>query len=563
MPDKIARDQDVSACYTCKKLYIREMKSMGTPLINEKLKQLKETFATKKLQQLFAEDPQRAEKYSLQAAGIFLDYSKNLIDVAVFEQLLGLTESANLSQKIQNLFNGAVVNFTENRPALHTTLREPIKSATPEIAAVRQQMKNFSDAINAGVILGHDGKRFTDVVNIGIGGSDLGPKIVCEALRAYQKNALNFHFISNIDDYPLIQLLNKLNPDTTLFIVASKSFTTIETLLNTETAKQWFIEKTQQSDAWQQHFVAVTANPAKAKEAGFKTIFTFWDWVGGRYSLWSAVGLSIVLCIGADNFEKFLAGAHAMDLHFKENEFNENMPVILALLEIWYANFWQAETHAVIPYCAQLHYLPNYLQQLVMESNGKSVNRMGETVSYQTSAIIWGETGSNCQHSFMQLLHQSQRLIPVDFIASLTTEGSVQHHQHLLANCFSQARVLMTGKTVATAAAELLSSGMTAEAAKQLAPHKFMPGNHPSNMILLEKLSPETLGALIALYEHKVYVAAAIWNINPFDQWGVEMGKQVATAMLPTFQKNGLCLEYDASTKQLLQYYRDYNNEKT
>lgn len=532
-------------------------------IVNERLKQFKEIIATRKLQQLFAEDPKRAERYSLKAAGIFLDYSKNLIDIDIFEQLLGLTLSANLSQKIQNLFNGAVVNFTEHRPALHTTLREPITSAKPEIAAVRQQMKKFSDAVNAGTMLGHNGKRFTDVVNIGIGGSDLGPKLVCKALKSFQSNALNFYFISNIDDSLFDQLLKNLNPDTTLFIVASKSFSTIETELNTETAKQWFIQSTHNDDAWTMHFVAVTANKPKAEAAGFKTIFTFWDWVGGRYSLWSAVGLSIVLCIGADNFEKLLAGAYAMDLHFKESPFNENMPVILALLEIWYVNFWQVETHAIIPYCAQLKFLPNYLQQLVMESNGKSVNQAGETLFYKTSPIIWGEAGSNSQHSFMQLLHQSQRLIPVDFIASLTTEGSKKHHQHLLANCFSQARVLMLGKDIETAEAELLRLGMVTESAMQLAPHKIMPGNHPSNMLLLQKLTPETLGALIALYEHKVYASAAIWNINPFDQWGVEMGKQVATAMLPTFQKNELSLEYDASTKQLLQFYRDYNNEKT
>ncbi len=532
--------------------------------IREKLQTLQKNFQSIELQTLFAIDDQRAKTYSQEAAGIFLDYSKNLFDSSVLEQLLELTQAANLQEKIQDLFAGKSLNNTENRPALHMQLREPLKQAKSEIAIMRQRMQTFSEAIIAGKITGFSGKSFTNVISIGIGGSDLGPKLVCEALKHYQNNSLNFHFISNVDDYHLIQILKNLKPETTLFIITSKSFTTIETLLNMQTAKQWFINNSKTRDGWKDHFVAVTANTAQAKLAEFKEefIFPFWDWVGGRYSLWSTVGLSIALCIGAKNFEKFLAGAHAMDNHFKESNFNENMPVILSLLEIWYSNFWHAETQAIIPYAAQLNFFPSYLQQLIMESNGKNVSRAGEILAYKTSPIIWGEAGTNCQHSFMQLLHQSQRLIPVDFIAVLTTSGSKEHHQQLLANCFSQARVLMTGKDKNVALDELNAADFSEADAKKLAPHKVLPGNRPSNMLILQAATPETIGALIALYEHKVFSSAMIWNINPFDQWGVEMGKQVATTMLPKIKKNELFLDYDTSTNQLIELYRN-NNEKT
>lgn len=537
--------------------------------IRENLKKLQQHFQAITLQSLFVKDRQRAKTYSQEAAGIFLDYSKNLFDITVFEQLLVLTQTANLSEKIQDLFAGKPLNITENRPALHTALREPLTHARTEIVLARQKMKIFCESVLNGKITGFSGKPFTDVISIGIGGSDLGPKLVCEALKPYQTNKLNFHFISNIDDYHLNQLLKKLNLETTLFIIISKSFTTTETLLNMQTAQQWFIKYSKNPLTWAQHFIAVTANIAKATAANFKEefIFPFWDWVGGRYSLWSTVGLSIALCIGFSNFERLLAGAHAMDQHFKESNFNENMPVILALLEIWYSNFWQAETYAVIPYAPQLNFFPAYLQQLVMESNGKNVNSVGETLNYKTSPIIWGEIGTNCQHSFMQLLHQGQRLIPVDFIAVLTAASWKEHHQQLLANCFSQARVLMIGKNKETVAAELSSAGFSEAYIEKLTPHKVLSGNHPSNMLVLSKLTPEILGALIALYEHKVFTSAMIWGINPFDQWGVEMGKQVAVDVLATMQKNELFLkeeeQYDSSTNQLIERYRYKNNEKT
>lgn len=525
----------------------------------KKLLQYKETLAAQSLLDLFNTDPNRARTFSLQAAGIFLDYSKNRVTYEVLEQLLELTEQTQLPKKIEILFSGLNVNTTEQRPAIHTALREPLQSAKPEIKNVREQIKTFCKAIDAGQLKGYSGAAFTDIVNIGIGGSDLGPKLACDALKPYQKNNLRVHFISNIDDYPLNQLLKTLNADTTLFIIVSKSFNTIETSLNMHTAKEWLEQATTRPDIWQRHFIAVTANIAKAKKAGFKeaSIFPFWDGVGGRYSLWSAVGLAIALCIGAENFEAMLGGAHAMDLHFKNNAFNENMPVILALLEIWHSNFCLAQTHAIIPYNEKLRLLPSYLQQLVMESNGKSVNDQGKVLPYSTSPIVWGEVGTNCQHSFMQLLHQSKHLIPVDFIAVLRSEGRVDPHQQLLANCFSQANVLMIGKDFETAKKELQSAGFTEAEAKRLASHQVLPGNRPSNMLLLKELTPASLGALIALYEHKVFTTAVIWGINPFDQWGVEMGKRVATELHPKFQSLEDDSAYDSSTRQLLALYRD------
>jgi len=437
--------------------------------------------------------------------------------------------------------------------------------AKPEVAEGRGQINEFVSAIHSGTIAGATGEKFTDVVNIGIGGSDLGPKLVCEALKEYQINNMKFHFISNIDDYPLNNVLQTLKPENTLFIVASKSFSTPETFQNMQTAQKW-VEKKLAGDAWKKHFVAVTANAEKAIQKGFqgKFIFPFGEAIGGRYSLWSAVGLSIALCVGNENFEKLLNGAHAMDEHFRTAEFQQNMPVILALLEIWYNNFWGGQSHAVIPYLSQLNLLPCYLQQLVMESNGKSVNSKHEFLNYDTSPIIWGEAGTNCQHSFMQLFHQSLRLIPVDFIASLTTKGDKEHHQQLLANCFSQARVLMLGKELCTVEKELAAADpiKDAEDTQKLAPHKVLPGNNPSNMILMEALTPETVGSLICLYEHKVFVSAMIWDINPFDQWGVEMGKIEAKNLLPKIQKNELDLEYDPSTNKLIQLYRDTNNNE-
>lgn len=536
---------------------------INTTLPWRQLELLQQEIYTKELVDLYTEDKHRMEKYSLKAAGLFLDFSKNYLNDEIFELLLALTTEANLEEKIKGFFAGELINHTEKKSAEHPELRKPLSRAKPEVIAGRKQINEFVTAIHDGELVGATNEKFTDVVNIGIGGSDLGPKVACEALKEYQINNMKFHFISNIDDYPLNNLLDTLNPETTLFIVASKSFSTPETLKNMETAQAWF-KQSMTEDAWQKHSVAVTANPEKAMKQGFQEsfIFPFGDTIGGRYSLWSAVGLSIALCVGNDNFEKLLNGAHAMDEHFRTSEFHQNMPVILALLEVWYNNFWGGQSHAIIPYLSQLNLLPSYLQQLVMESNGKAVNSEHEFVNYDTSPIIWGEAGTNCQHSFMQLFHQSLRLIPVDFIASLTTKGDKEHHQQLLANCFSQARVLMLGKELHTAEEELVAAG-NAEEAKTLAPHKVLPGNNPSNTLLMEALTPETVGALIGLYEHKVFVSAMIWDINPFDQWGVEMGKVVAKDLLPKIQKNELDLDYDPSTNTLIKLYRDNNNEKT
>ncbi len=511
-------------------------------LIWQQLIKQQQSLSQQKIIDFFKAEPKRAENFSIEAAGIFLDYSKNIMDSNTLKLLLNLAEEAELKSKIEKLFSGERVNTTENRPALHTALRQQT-NILPEIRATQEKMRIISDKIRKQKWLGATGKPITDVVNIGIGGSDLGPVLAVQALEKYLPENLHLHFISNIDASLLVKLLAELNPETTLFIVASKTFTTIETLTNADTAKQWLIKKLG-NNATQQHFLAISASPNKAEAYGISSenILPFWDWVGGRYSLWSAIGLPIAIAIGMENFTDFLAGAHAMDEHFRHAPLEQNMPVILGLLGIWYINFFHAHTHAIIPYTELLRSLASYVQQLDMESNGKSVTLNGEKINYHTAPIIWGAVGTNSQHSVHQLLHQGTELVPIDFILLLKAGHDLQNHQDILvANCLAQAQALMIGRDE-----------------KELAKYKIIAGNKPSNMLLLTELTSYTLGALLALYEHKVFVQGVIWNINSFDQWGVELGKQLGTKILAAM--DGKADEsLDASTKQLLEKYQSAN----
>ena len=510
-----------------------------------------ETIAWKKLQKSYHEvcqidmkkwflnDIKRKEKYTTTLNDFTLDFSKNRINDTIFEQLIALAEEVDVKDAIQKMFSGALINVTENRAVLHTALRNksgnPIlvnnKNIMPEVNASLQKMKRFSEDVISGKLKGFSGKKFTDIVNIGIGGSDLGPRMVVEALK-YYKNHLKTHFISNIDGDHVAEILQELNPETTLFIIVSKTFTTQETLTNAETVKKWFLSnqfKTKQTDI-KYNFVAVSTNIEKVQDFGIveENIFTMWNWVGGRYSLWSAVGLSICLAIGFDKFDELLTGAYEMDEHFKTAPLQKNIPVVLALLSIWYTNFFNVETEAVIPYSQYLTQLVPYLQQLSMESNGKSVDREGKNISYQTGAIIWGNTGTNVQHAFMQLIHQGTKIIPVDFIGFTNAlHGNQEHHDKLMANFFAQAEALYQGKTREEVHLELKLAN-NQDKISQLLPFKVFQGNKPSNTLIINHLSPKTLGALIAMYEHKTFVQGYIWNIYSFDQFGVELGKELA-----------------------------------
>ena len=502
------------------------------------------------LSTLFAKHPQRADIFSLQAADLLLDYSKNRITTETMTLLLDLAEIVNLKAAINDLFTGGKVNFTEQRPALHTELRaQPLKESTGQAL---EQMELFIDKIYSGVYQGSTGKMITDIVNIGIGGSDLGPRFVVDALRPYQQEKFKLHFVANIDATEIDNTLKRLNPETTLFIVASKSFTTLETLTNATIAKTW-LTQTLGSIAIANQFIAITAKPEHAQQFGIKqnNIFTFADSIGGRYSLWSTMGLSIALAIGMNNFKQLLKGAHLMDQHFQTTPLNRNMPVILALLSIWYINFFHSQTQAIIPYDEYLKLLPAYLQQLEMESNGKSINRQGKKINYPTAAIIWGGVGSNGQHAFHQLLHQGSGLIPVDFIIIANNHHSFTEQQDLLvANCLAQSQALMQGLNEQQAYQQLARNLNEIEA-KRLAPHCIVAGNKPSNTLLLPELNPTTLGSLIALYEHKVFTQGIIWQINSFDQYGVELGKKLANDLLDQNTVKTL----DSSTQQLLRKY--------
>lgn len=518
---------------------------------------------TKSMKQMFQEDASRAEKFSIQWNDFLVDFSKNRITDETLKLLLNLADEMQLKSAISSYFDGETINKTENRAVLHTALRASddanIKvdgtNVIPEILEVKTKIKNFTHEITTGIRKGFTGKKFTDVVNIGIGGSDLGPAMVVEALQYYQ-NHLNVHFISNIDGDHVQELLKKINPETTLFVIVSKTFTTQETLTNSETIRKWFLQSASESDV-AKHFVAVSTNIQKVTAFGIdaENVFPMWDWVGGRFSLWSAVGLSISLSVGYDNFNSLLNGANEMDEHFKAADFDQNIPVILALLSIWYNNFFDAESEAIIPYTQYLQKLAPYLQQGIMESNGKSVDRNGKKVNYQTGTIIWGEPGTNSQHAFFQLIHQGTKLIPTDFIGFLKPlYGDTNHHDKLMSNFFAQTEALLNGKTEEQVRAEFTKLNYSNGQADFLTPFKVFEGNKPTNTILIEKLSPKTLGSLIAMYEHKIFVQGVIWNIFSYDQWGVELGKQLANSILEEINSE-VVKNHDASTTSLLNYY--------
>ena len=521
------------------------------------------TLASRHMRELFAQDAARFQRYSLRAGDILLDYSKNLVTDETLRLLVALAEQADVAGARARMFGGERINLTEERAALHVALRAraPIRvdgrDVLPDVARVRAQMRRFSDAVRSGSATGWTGRPFTDVVNIGIGGSDLGPLLACEALRPYGAGGPRPHFVSNVDATHLAVTLQGLDPETTLFIVASKTFTTQETLTNAASARAWLLERAGDPSAVARHFVALSTNLAETARFGIadRNVFEFWDWVGGRYSLWSAIGLAIALSVGMDRFEEMLAGAQAMDRHFLSAPLAHNMPVILGLLGIWYVNFFGARAHAVLPYDQSLARLPAYLQQLEMESNGKRVTRGGDAVDYATAPVIWGEPGTNGQHAFYQLLHQGTVLVPADFIAPVESQHPLgRHHAILLANFLAQTEALMRGKTADEVRTELAAQGLSGERLERLAPHRTFPGNRPTCSILFRRLDPATFGSLIALYEHKVFVQGVIWDVNSFDQWGVELGKQLAGRILPELEGEPHPAQHDASTNGLIDY---------
>ena len=522
----------------------------------------------KHIADLFKTDDKRFEKFSILFNDILVDYSKNRIDDTTVALLIQLAKECELSDAIQAMFDGDKINQTEDRSVLHTALRNRSNTPVifngvdvmPEVNKVLAQMKTFSEAVISGNWKGYTGKAITDVVNIGIGGSDLGPVMVTEALKAY-KNHLNLHFVSNVDATHIVETLKNLNPETTLFLVASKTFTTQETMSNALAARNWFLKNGAVDTDVAKHFAALSTNAKAVGEFGIDTanMFGFWDWVGGRYSLWSAIGLPIALSIGFANFEELLLGAHEMDNHFKDTEFEGNVPVILALLGIWYNNFFEAETQAILPYDQYMHRFAAYFQQGDMESNGKHVNRNGDSVAYQTGPVIWGEPGTNGQHAFYQLIHQGTKLIPCDFIAPAQSHNPLgDHHNMLLSNFFAQTEALMNGKTEEEVIAELQKSGKSEEEIFKLAPFKVFEGNRPTNSILVKKITPRSLGSLVAMYEHKIFVQGIIWNIFSFDQWGVELGKQLANKILPELKDGAEITSHDSSTNGLINLYKEW-----
>ncbi|RUR40902.1 glucose-6-phosphate isomerase [Vreelandella populi] len=516
------------------------------------LERLRDKTHNDRIRDYFTADPQRFKKMSLRVGGLFLDYSKHQVSDEVLAKLIELADHSALVQRRAQMFSGDIINVTENRPVLHTALRnlgdEPVyvdgDDVMPEITRTREQIKAFSEAVRSGEWKGYSGERIKDVVNIGIGGSDLGPNMAVRALLKYRHPELHFHFVSNVDGTHIQKVLSRLDPATTLFIVSTKTFSTQETLLNAKTARRWFVENAGDDADVGAHFVAASTNRKAAMEFGIReeNVFEFWAWVGGRYSMWSSIGLPIALSIGFEGFIELLEGAHEMDRHFIEAPFSQNMPVLMALIGIWYINFIGAETQAIVPYDQALNQLPSFLQQLDMESNGKSVDIFGHPVNYKTGPIVWGQTGSNGQHAFFQLLHQGTRYVPIDFIASLKPEPGVEdHHFALLTNMLAQANAFMEG-----------SQGDS----KELSQHDpySCPGNRPSSTLLLDELNPKNLGALIALYEHKVFVQGVIWNINSFDQWGVQLGKRIAGEISERIDTNAA--DFDASTQGLLELVR-------
>jgi len=522
------------------------------------------------IKSLFDANEQRQNEFSLEFNDLFFDYSKNLLDRQAFNNLIELAHQTGLKSAINAQFSGDIINVTENRSVLHTALRaknnsEIIingKNIMLDIQLVKNQMNDFCDQVIQGQWKGYTGQSITDVVNIGIGGSDLGPVMVTEALKAY-KNHLNIHFVSNVDGTHISETLKKLDPETTLFLIASKTFTTQETMANAFSARNWFLADAKEMEYVSKHFVAMSTNKNEVEKFGIdaQNMFVFWDWVGGRYSLWSAIGLSIALSIGFENFELLLLGANEMDVHFANETYETNIPVILALLGVWYTQFFNANTHAILPYDQYMHRFAAYFQQGDMESNGKSVDRNGNRVSYPTGPVIWGEPGTNGQHAFYQLIHQGTQLIPADFIAPAITHNKIgNHHTLLMSNFFAQTEALMNGKTKEEVDLELKQAGLSIGQINKLSPFKVFEGNRPTNSILVKQITPKTLGSLIAMYEHKIFVQGIIWNIFSYDQWGVELGKQLANSILPELESDQIINSHDSSTNGLINKFKAWRS---
>ena len=537
----------------------------------------RKTWKDKHLRDLFARDERRAERFSIVLDDLLLDYSKNLVNGETMKLLVSLARQSGVEKMRAAMFSGEHINLTEDRAALHTALRNrsdrpvPVdgRDVMPHVRAVLEQMRVFTDNVRGGRWTGYSGRTIRDVVNIGIGGSDLGPAMACQALAPHARPDLRAHFVSNVDPGHLAETLKTLNPGTTLFVVASKTFTTQETLANAHAARAWLLAAAGGEGAVARHFVAVSTNESEVRKFGIDPahMFGFWDWVGGRYSLWSAIGLPIALYAGMDRFEEMLAGGYDMDEHFRAAPLSENMPVVLALLGVWYTDFWDAHGHAVLPYDQHLARFPAYLQQLDMESNGKSVTRDGKPLRRQTAPILFGEPGTNGQHAFYQLIHQGTRLVPCDFLAAALSncpesDLAAEQHDMLLSNFLAQTEALMRGKTADEVRAELRAAGAPEARIGELLPHMIFPGNRPSNSLLYRRLTPRALGRLIALYEHKVFVQGVIWNVNSFDQWGVELGKQLARVLLPEIRRPGAAAPHDSSTTSLLSHIRRLRDDK-
>uniref|UniRef100_A0A671RDK4 Glucose-6-phosphate isomerase n=1 Tax=Sinocyclocheilus anshuiensis TaxID=1608454 RepID=A0A671RDK4_9TELE len=533
----------------------------------------KSNAASLNMRQMFEADKNRFQNLSLtlktDEGDILLDYSKNLINEEVMKMLVELAKARGVEASRDKMFSGEKINFTEGRAVLHVALRNrsntPInvdgKDVMPEVNQVLEKMKGFCHKVRSGEWKGYTGKSITDVVNVGIGGSDLGPLMVTEALKPYSKGGPRVWFVSNIDGTHVAKTLAELNAETTLFIIASKTFTTQETITNAESAKEWFLQAAKDKSAVAKHFVALSTNGPKVKDFGIdpENMFEFWDWVGGRYSLWSAIGLSIALHIGYENFEKLLAGAHWMDTHFRTAPVDQNAPMLLALLGIWYINFFQAETHCLLPYDQYMHRFAAYFQQGDMESNGKYITTNGNRVNYHTGPIVWGEPGTNGQHAFYQLIHQGTRMVPADFLIPAQSQHPIRnnlHHKILLANFLAQTEALMKGKTTEEAKKELEAGGLSGDKLEKILPHKVFQGNKPTNSIIFKKLSPYTLGVLIAMYEHKIFIQGVMWEINSFDQWGVELGKQLAKKIEPELQDSAEVSSHDSSTNGLINFLK-------
>ncbi|MGL2534875.1 glucose-6-phosphate isomerase [Helicobacter pylori] len=518
----------------------------------------------------FFKDKERASRYFVQLESLSLDYSKNRLNDTTLKLLFELAKDCSLKEKIEAMFKGEKINTTEKRAVLHTALRslndteilldnmEVLKS----VRSVLKRMRAFSDSVRSGKRLGYTNQVITDIVNIGIGGSDLGALMVCTALKRYGHPRLKMHFVSNVDGTQILDVLEKINPASTLFIVASKTFSTQETLTNALTARKWFVERSGDEKHIAKHFVAVSTNKEAVQQFGIDehNMFEFWDFVGGRYSLWSAIGLSIMIYLGKKNFNALLKGAYLMDEHFRNAPFESNLPVLMGLIGVWYINFFQSKSHLIAPYDQYLRHFPKFIQQLDMESNGKRISKKGEIIPYDTCPVVWGDMGINAQHAFFQLLHQGTHLIPIDFIASLDKKPNAKgHHEILFSNVLAQAQAFMKGKSYEEALGELLSKGLDKDEAKDLAHHRVFFGNRPSNILLLEKISPSNIGALVALYEHKVFVQGVIWDINSFDQWGVELGKELAVPILQELEGHKSNAYFDSSTKHLIELYKNYN----